>query len=186
MISRLKDLNSIKYKLDLKTKICYFVLIFFIASIVGFIYEMIFYLVTEGIFEKRGFLYGLYVPVYGIGALLMIIFLKRFKRKPVLFFTLAMFVTGILEYLVGSLMVTLYDKMWWTYEGLFLNIGGHVCLRSVVSFAIGGLFLIYIVDPLVLKFCNLVDKKKLYILSCLIVFIFVFDFILTLIFRNPL
>ena len=46
---------------------------FFVASIIGWVYEMIFYKVTENILDNRGFLYGPYVPVYGFGAVLILI-----------------------------------------------------------------------------------------------------------------
>ncbi len=35
------------------------------------------------------------------------------------------------------------------YTTAFMNIGGFVCLRSVLSFGVGALILIYIVDPAV-------------------------------------
>lgn len=60
-----------------KDKIYNLICIFFVASIIGWIYEMIFYKVTENILENRGFLYGPYVPVYGFGAILIVLLLKK-------------------------------------------------------------------------------------------------------------
>lgn len=75
--------------------------------------------------------------------------------------------------------------MWWDYTGLFLNIDGYVCLRSVLTFGIGGILLIYLIEPLICKFISNI-KKKVYRVSCLLLFIIIFDFILTIMFRNKL
>ena len=187
MMEYINKLNSNnKISGDFITLICYYILIFFVGAVVGFIYEEIFYLVVDGVLVKSGFLYGFYLPVYGIGAVLMVLFLKDLKKNPLVIFTLAMVVTGVLEYITGTILWELYHRTWWDYDGLFLNIDGYVCLRSVVSFAIGGIFLIYIMEPLIVKFVNNLRKKRLVIYSGLIISIFVIDLIFTLMFRNVL
>ncbi|MDO4369083.1 MAG: putative ABC transporter permease [bacterium] len=186
MVKEFKSLIFKDYKFDFSYLLCTYVFLFLIGSIVGFIYEEFFYYFTEGIIEKRGFLYGLYLPVYGFGAVFMVLFLKRFKKYPILIFLLSMLVTGILEYITGYAMFSLYHRTWWDYTGLFLNIDGYVCFRSVFTFAIGGLLLIYIIEPLVCKFVNERKLSSLITCSFLIIFMFVFDFIFTILFRNTL
>lgn len=179
-------INTINYNFDTKKKICLLVLIFLAGSLAGFIYEEIFYLITDHELVKRGFLYGPYLPVYGFGAVLMALLLKRFKKNPLIVFILAMLVTGILEYLTGYLLWEIYHKMWWDYTGLFLNIDGYVCLRSVISFGVGGLLLIYIIEPLISKLISKITNYKIYIVSYITCVVFVFDLILTLIFRQKI
>ena len=186
MLDKLKKLNDFNFEFVGKNKFYYLVIVFFIASIVGWIYEVLFYLLFDGVLVNRGFLYGFYVPVYGMGALLIVILLKRFKKNLVIFFVLTMIVTGVLEYAIGALMFGLYHKTWWSYDGLFLNINGYVCLRSVVSFAVGGLLLIYVVEPLIAAFCYYIGKAKLAILAYSIIGIFIIDLVCTLMFRHPL
>lgn len=43
---------------------------FFLGSIGGFLWEVLLFLVKDGQFHNRGFLYGPWLPVYGIGAVL--------------------------------------------------------------------------------------------------------------------
>lgn len=179
-------INTINYNFDTKKKICLLVLIFLAGSLAGFIYEEIFYLITDHELVKRGFLYGPYLPVYGFGAVLIALLLKRFKKNPLIVFILAMLVTGILEYLTGYLLWEIYHKMWWDYTGLFLNIDGYVCLRSVISFGIGGLLLIYIIEPLISKLISKITNYKIYIASYITCVVFIFDLILTLIFRQKI
>lgn len=153
---------------------------FIIGSICGYIYEELFYLIVDKNLVNSGFLYGPYVPVYGVGAVLMVLLLNRFKKHPALIFVLAMLLTGVLEYITGAGLMKIYNDRWWDYTGLFLNIDGYVCLRSVLSFAVGSIFLIYLIYPFVLK----IYKNKYIILSTYtFLFVMLIDFIITIIFR---
>lgn len=186
MLSWFNKINRTIYKFDKKETICLYILIFLAGSVVGYIYEEIFCLLFDHELVNRGFLYGPYLPVYGFGAALMILLLKKFKRNPLVVFLLAMLSTGILEYLTGYLLWEIYHKTWWDYTGLFLNIDGYVCLRSVLTFGIGGLLLIYIVEPLICLIMSKTPKKKIYTMSSLSCIIILIDLVLTMMFRNKI
>lgn len=47
--------------------------------------------VQDGVFCNRGFLYGPWLPVYGVGAVLMLLILRRFQKHPVKVFFLQCF-----------------------------------------------------------------------------------------------
>lgn len=183
----IEEKNEIKEEtVKVQNNIFNIIEIFFVASIIGWIYEMIFYKVTENILENRGFLYGPYVPVYGFGAILIVLLLKRFKKNPLILFVGMALVTGILELIVGEFMVAVWHKRWWDYTGLFLNIDGQVCLRSVLSFAIGGLGLIYLIEPYINKFNERASSKSKKILCIAIIITMVIDLILCLTIRHPI
>lgn len=167
-------------------KIYNLICVFFVASIIGWIYEMIFYKVTENILENRGFLYGPYVPVYGFGAILIVLILKRIKKHPIALFLGTAIVTGILELIVGEFMLLIWHKRWWDYTGLFLNIDGQVCLRSVISFAVGGLGLIYLIEPYINKKNKTISNRNKKIIYTSIVAIMLIDLIICLIIRHPI
>ncbi len=132
---------------------------------------------------NRGFLYGPYLPVYGTGAILIYLLLNKFNKNPVLLFLLSILLTGVVEYLTGYWMYNLYHRRWWDYTGLFLNINGYVCLRSVLTFAFAALLLIYVVIPLIDKLIKKLGSKISFNLSIIIGTIMVVDLILTLLFR---
>lgn len=165
-------------KLDMFIKLFF---IFFIGCIVGWIYEEIFYYVTENIIENRGFLYGPYLPVYGVGAVFIYLLLNKYKKKPYIIFFGSIIVTGIVEYITGYLLFLIYQRRWWDYTGLFMELDGYVCLRSVISFAIAALALIYMVVPFVEKFIN--KKKISLVLTIVISLVMIIDLIFTLIYR---
>lgn len=55
---------------------------FIIYSIIGFIIETIFGMLTKGVIESRkSFLYGPFCGIYGIGAVVMLMGLQRFKKN---------------------------------------------------------------------------------------------------------
>ena len=140
--------------------------------------------IESGTFVNRGFYYGPYLPVYGFGAVFISLLLNRFKKYPVVVFFLTILITGILEYFTGYIMFEIYHRTWWDYTGLFLNINGYVCFRSVITFAIGGLLLIYVVEPLIKEFMRSKSKKTINIICVSFIIIFIIDALLSFLIRN--
>ena len=186
MLKTLEKLNEEKYELDFKTKICMYLITFLIGSFVGYIYEILYYLIMENKLMNRGFLYGPYLPVYGFGAVFILWLLKKFKKNPLVVFLLSILITGVVEYITGYLMYDIYNRTWWDYTGAFLNIDGYVCLRSVLTFGIGGLLLIYVIEPIVAKFSVTLNSNKYLLASSCGILVIIIDLVLTLAFRNTL
>ena len=92
-------MSKIEYRVEKELRVDhmrYLFLIFFAGCIIGWIYEEIFYWITEGLLRNRGILYGPWLPIYGIGAL-GIYAMKPLKKHPVLLFFLCAVVTGVVE-----------------------------------------------------------------------------------------
>lgn len=166
--------------LENNTRLKIVLLLFFSGCVVGWVYEEIFYFVTEDWIGNRGFLYGPYLPVYGTGAVLMTVFLQNFKKNPILLFLLAMLITGVLEYFTGLAMWLIWHDRWWDYTGLFMNIQGFVCLRSVITFGIGGLALIYGLEPLTIDIVTSFKTKTISYLCIGASLIMSIDFLITI------
>ena len=163
-------------------KLCYLFMIFMMGCFVGWIYEEIFYFFTEGMLRNRGLLYGPWLPIYGVGAL-GIYALKPIKRNPVLLFTLCILITGVVEYIIGFAGIQLFGLRLWDYRGLFLNISGIICFRSVISFGIMGLAFHYFLEPIGEK---LYQKTSFFIIKkvCLLLIVLLFiDCIMSFLFR---
>lgn len=55
---------------------------FVVYSVAGFIIETIFGILTKGVLESRkSFLYGPFCSIYGLGAVLMILPLQKYKKN---------------------------------------------------------------------------------------------------------
>lgn len=166
-------------------RLCYLFLIFLTGCLVGWIYEEIFYWFTEGMLRNRGILYGPWLPIYGIGAL-GIYAMKPAKKSPALLFILCGIVAGVVEYIIGYVGIWYLGLRLWDYRGLFLNIDGIVCLRSVLSFAVMGLVFHFLLEPAAERFvCGM--NRRILRSSCLVVlFLFLMDCILSALFRTPI
>jgi len=46
-----------------------------------------------------------------------------------------------------------------------MNIEGYVCLRSVLTFAIGGVFLIYLIEPFLMKKIGAMKNRTVHIVT---------------------
>ena len=58
------------------------IIYFMIYSILGFVAETLFGLITKGVLESRkNFLYGPFCCIYGVGALVVILGLQKFKKN---------------------------------------------------------------------------------------------------------
>ena len=142
-------------------RLCYGLLIFLTGCLAGWIYEEVFYWITEGLLRNRGILYGPWLPIYGIGAL-GIYALKPLKRHPVLLFLLCAVVAGVVEYIIGYAGIHYFGLRLWDYRGLFLNIGGIICLRSVVSFGVLGMVFHYLLEPTGEKLFRRMPERTIY------------------------
>ena len=142
------------------------ILVMVTSGICGFIYELFFYRIDLGYFVKRGSSFGPWIPIYAFGGLAYAILVYRFKDNPVLVFFLCVIVSGTLEYVTGWVLYNVFDTRLWDYNTEiwnFGNIGGFVCLRSVLVFGLAGLMLIYAVIPtlagLVKRFDPVITNK---------------------------
>lgn len=177
--------QNLKTKLQSIDGLCYLFLIFLIGSLVGWIYEEIFYWFTEGMLRNRGILYGPWLPIYGIGAL-GIYALKPAKKNPVLLFLLCAVVTGVVEYIIGYVGIRFFHLRLWDYRGLFLNLQGIICLRSVLSFAVMGVVFHYLLEPILEKLVGKISSKKFRIFCLILLVLFLVDCVLSALFRTPI
>jgi len=145
-------------------------LCFLFYSMLGWIYEVLLGLIKHNGFVNRGFLFGPYCPVYGFGSLLFLILLyekkdrklkiKNFNIRPIAFFLCIILLTTIVELITSYLMEFVMGEWLWDYSNYFLNFQGRIAMHSSIRFGIGGIIIIYSIQPLLEK-VNLKKYKKL-------------------------
>lgn len=102
---------------------------FLIYAFLGWCMEVVYAAFKTKSFINRGFLNGTVCPLYGAGAVFVIISLDPVKNHPFLIFILSMLITTTIEFLTGLILELLYHKKWWDYSMRKFNIKGYVCLE---------------------------------------------------------
>ena len=149
-----------------------------IYSIIGWVYESTICSIGHRKLINRGFLNGPYCPIYGTGAVLVLLGLGRIQNPVLLFFAGAV-LTCSLEYLTSWLMEKLFHARWWDYSKRKFNIGGRVCLIGAVVFGAFSVVLVLVLHPFVKSLTDrLTDTALTWICAILLVGI-VSDLIVT-------
>lgn len=123
------------------------ILYFTIYSILGWLCETIWCSVGAGKMVNRGFLSGPWCPVYGFGAVILMLFAEPLRKYFVLVFFLSVLTTTALEYFSGWLLETLFKTRWWDYSERRFQIKGRICLRNSLLFGFLGMAAVYILQP---------------------------------------
>ena len=162
-----------------------YILIFFTIAFIGWCWEVMLHIMTDGRFVNRGTMYGPWLPIYGAGAVLILILLKRFRDKPEVFFLMTLLLAGIIEYFTAFYLENVYHMRWWNYDGFFLNINGRVCLEGLFIFGLGGLSVTYFIAPLLNGIYKKINKKISTMICIILIMIFGLDFIYSTTNPNP-
>ena len=85
MLTYLKEINQEEYALQPNTYRKLLLLIFVFGGFFGFLYEELFYLIDLGYLVKRGTTFGPWIPIYGFGALFIVLITTRFNQIPRLY-----------------------------------------------------------------------------------------------------
>ncbi len=153
----------------------YYILMFFLTSVIGWVWEVALYLIRERRFVNRGILSGPYLPVYGAGTVLLYLVLKRLEKKPLQVFAVSLALCSFVEYFSGFILEKMWGVRWWDYSGMFLNLHGRICFMSCLFFGIGGLFLIFFLIPIYTVLYKRIPVKVRRTIAIVLCLIFVAD-----------
>ena len=103
------------------------ILFFFLYSFIGWVWETCYVSVRKRRWVNRGFMHGPMLPLYGSGALVILIGTIPVRENAALVFLVGMIGATILEYFTGAAMERLFHVRYWDYSGQPGNINGHIC-----------------------------------------------------------
>ena len=150
-------------------------LLFMIYSVVGWCMEVTCKLIQYKRFINRGFLIGPYCLIYGYGAILITILLRKYIYDPWVLFVMAILVCGTLEYLTSFFMEKIFKARWWDYSQRKFNLNGRVCFGTIIPFGILGLFIMYVSNPFLLEKLELIPEVWLNWISGILFTIYIVD-----------
>ena len=155
-------------------------ILFMIYSFIGWVIEIIWTLIMEKRFVNRGFLIGPYLPIYGVGGILMTLLLSRYSNDIIALFIMSIMLFSILEYFTSYILEKLFNARWWDYTKYKFNINGRICLETMVPFGIAGLGLIYIINPFLYRCITSTPEIVINIMLIVLLIIFITDLIISL------
>lgn len=154
---------------------------FIIYSFLGWTMES----VVRSICEKRlintGFLRGPFCPIYGIGAIIMFLFLNNFENRPILLFFIAITVLTAWEYIVGVLLEKMFNTKYWDYSNQKFNFQGRICLTNSICWGILGVVFVKYLHPFIQSFISKIDSGILKYSIAIISIVFIVDLIISVI-----
>lgn len=82
---------------------------------------------------NRGFMRGPFLPLYGSGAIMMLVVSAPFQHNLVLTYVAGCIGATVLEYITGVTMEALFKVRYWDYSNQPLNFQGHICLGTTLA-----------------------------------------------------
>ena len=98
------------------------ILFFFCYAFIGWIWECSFVSIKSAWktkkwkFVNRGFLFGPWCPIYGLGAILILFTLLRYESDPIVVFVFGVIITSCVEYYTRYLLEKIFHNKWWDYS----------------------------------------------------------------------
>ena len=128
---------------------------------------------------NRGFMRGPFLPLYGSGAIMMLVVSMPFQNNVWLTYLAGCIGATLLEYVTGVVMEAMFKVRYWDYSYQKFNFQGHICLSSTLAW--GGLTILMtrVVHKPIEQLVTAIPESILMAVILLITVIAVVDFTLS-------
>ena len=158
------------------------IIIYFITySFLGWVMESIFRSISEKKIINTGFLKGPFCPIYGVGAIIMLLFLKKFADNLAVLFIVSVVVLTIWEYLVGVLLEKLFHTKYWDYSKNKFNFQGRICLTNSIFWGILGVVFVKYIHPAIENLIEKIDVRILIFVYSILGIVILVDMITSIV-----
>ena len=130
-------------------KIEQMLLYFSLYAFTGWVLEVIYRSWTQRRFVNPGFLFGPFVPIYGVGAVALL-FLHGYLAglHPAVQYLLYTLLLSLIEYITGEICERLFHLKLWDYSDSRFNLGGKISLSFSLAWGVLALALLHLLHPL--------------------------------------
>ena len=122
-------------------------LFFFIYCFIGWIWESCYVSVENKKWVNRGFLRGPMLPIYGFGAIIILVATIPVKENLILVFIFGMIAATTLEYFTGVIMEKIFHVRYWDYSDEAFNFQGHICLLCSLAWGAFSILMVKVIHP---------------------------------------
>lgn len=153
----------------------FWLMIFFIYCFLGWVWESCYVSLKQRKWVNRGFLGGPFLPIYGSGALIVLLTTLPIKENIVLLYIVGLVSATILEYIVGYFCEKVFEVRYWDYTPLKYNIKGYICLTSSIAWGFFSIILVDIINVPIQNFILSLPEMLVTIVALVILVIFTVD-----------
>lgn len=128
---------------------------FIIYSFLGWVLEVVYHAVGQGLVVNRGFLNGPVCPIYGVGVILIFTLAElvyeggvETTQTIVLFAGGVVFATAV-ELFGGWALDKLFHARWWDYSNEPFNLHGYICLKFSLLWGLAIVFVVRVLHPFI-------------------------------------
>jgi len=124
-----------------------FLLYLAVYAFLGWVAEVTFVFAGTRHLQNRGFLTGPFLPIYGIGAIALVLLVQPYVDNPFLVFLASVVITSALEFFTHLVLDKVFHIKLWDYSARPFNLQGRICLQNSLLFGGLGLLLLYVIHP---------------------------------------
>ena len=114
---------------------------FYFYCFFGWVFESTYVSVKSRKFVNRGFMRGPFLPIYGSGAIMMLVVSMPFQDNLILTYLAGCVGATVLEFVTGTVMEALFKVRYWDYSNQKFNYKGHICLGSTLAWGFLTIFM---------------------------------------------
>lgn len=152
---------------------------FYFYCFFGWVFESTYVSIKSRHLVNRGFMRGPFLPIYGSGAIMMLVVSMPFQDNLILTYLAGCVGATLLELVTGMTMEALFKVRYWDYSNQKFNYKGHICLSSTIAWGFLTIFMTQFLHKGVEKLVLSIPYNILTILTVVLSVCIVADFTLS-------
>ena len=152
---------------------------FFFYCFIGWIIESTYVSWHEHKITNRGFMRGPVIPIYGCGAMTLLMVSYPLLKWPVAVFFAGMIAASLLEYVTGAIMEAVFKVRYWDYSTEKFNLNGYICLWTSIVWGALSLAMNYLIHKPIESLCFLLTDRELRLITQPMALLFIVDLTLS-------
>ncbi len=156
-----------------------FLFFFYLYSFLGWCFESAYVSLRTRQAVNRGFMRGPFLPIYGGGAMMMLVVSAPFQDHILLTYVAGCVGATLLEYVTGTVTEALFRVRYWDYSGKFMNFQGQICLSSTIAWGFLTILMTEVIHRPVQRFTEMLPAGVLQGMTLLLTMYVSADFALS-------
>lgn len=154
-------------------------LLFYTYCFLGWCFESSYVSIRTGHWVNRGFMRGPFLPLYGSGAIMMLVVSRPFADNLWLTYIAGCIGATLLEFATGAVMERLFKIRYWDYSNQRFNFKGHICLTSSIAWGFMTLLMTRVINEPIAATIMQIPKTVQELLSIVLTVVIAWDFALS-------